>query len=93
MWHGGAIQFFSPIGEPRHLAIGEHGGETGEAMPVTVEDGVDGRLLAAKNGGEHAVVALGFWGMQFDLVLVSCEAPARFDKRRRWHGIRTATRS
>lgn len=35
-------------GEPRRLAAGEHGGEAGEAMPVAVEDGIHGRLLAAK---------------------------------------------
>ena len=35
-------------GEPRRLAVREHGGEPGEAVPVAVEDGVLGRRLAAK---------------------------------------------
>jgi hypothetical protein len=35
-------------GEPRRLAVRQHGGEPGEAVPVAVKDGVLGRLLAAE---------------------------------------------
>lgn len=43
-------------GELRRLRVGEHGGEAGEAMPVAVEDGVLGRLLAAKSHGQHTAL-------------------------------------
>ena len=35
-------------GEPRRLAVRQHGGEPGEAVPVAVKDGDLGRLLAAE---------------------------------------------
>lgn len=35
-------------GEARRLAVRQHGGEPGEAVPVAVKDGVLGRLFAAE---------------------------------------------
>jgi hypothetical protein len=50
----------SLTGEARRLGVGEHGGEAGEAVPVAVEDGVLGRLLAAKSQGRHGFWVLGY---------------------------------